>query len=208
MEALAASRAGDVVRVEPGIYREPVVIRDGVDLVARVPGTVTIAHPSGTAAAVLTIAGTFNVRVAGIHLDADSAADVGVRVAAPAATLDLVEITGQIRRAIDLSPASSLTVRGSRIAITGSLLTLPDEGHATLVNSVFVRSHVAAEPALYASASPNLVLRGNVFAGFGAVIEGITAARRAELLAGNIVIPIEAAPAGAATGAARPRGGR
>jgi hypothetical protein len=51
----------------------------------------------------------------------------------------------------------------------------------------------------------HLVLRGNVFAGFSAdVIEGVSQARRAELLAGNIVVAAER-PAPAGRGAARPR---
>jgi serine/threonine protein phosphatase PrpC len=208
--AIEAGHPGDVVRVEPGLYREPVVLRDGVDLVARVPGTVTIAHPRGTAGPILTIGGPFNVRVAGIKIDGDIPSDVGVRVAAPAATLDLVEITGQIRRAIDLSPASSLMVRGSRIAVAGTLLALPDEGHATFADSILVHAGGGMEAALSAAASPNLVLRGNVFAGFGSeVIQGVAAARRMELLAGNIVIPIEPAAATAPGGSpARPRNGR
>ena len=186
--ALAASHPGDVVRLEPGVYRERVEVRSGADLVARVPGTVTIARPPGSAPA-LALTGPFNVRVAGIRIDSDSAADVGIRVAAPAATLELVEITGNIRRAVDLAPASTLTVRGSRIAVPGTVLVLPDDGYATLVNCVVSRTVSGTAAALSVGPSARLVLRGNVFAGYGAdVIEGITAARRAELLAGNIVV--------------------
>ena len=159
---------------------------------------------------VLTIAGAFNVRIAGIRFEADGPAEIGVRIAAPAATLDLVEITGPIRRAIDLSPASSLTVRGSRIAVAGTVLALPDEAHATFVNSIFTRAGGTAEAAISATASPNLVLRGNVFSGYGTeVVQGVGAARRSELMAGNIVIPGEPQAPGAAAGSGgRSRGNR
>ncbi|HEX6464704.1 MAG TPA: protein phosphatase 2C domain-containing protein, partial [Vicinamibacterales bacterium] len=40
--ALAAARPGDVVQVEPGTYAERVSVPDGVDLVARVPGSVAL----------------------------------------------------------------------------------------------------------------------------------------------------------------------
>ena len=208
--ALEASRPGDTVRLEPGVYREPLVIRDGVDLVARVPGTVTIVRPRNANTPVLTIAGAFNVRIAGIRFDADGPADVGVRIAAPAATLDLVEITGLIRRAIDLSPASSLTVRGSRIAVAGAVLALPDEAHATFVNSMLIRAGGTPDAAISTTASPNLVLRGNVFSGYGAdVVQGVGAARRSELMAGNIVIAGEPqAPGTAAGSSGRSRGNR
>ena len=189
--AAAASRPGDVIRVEPGIYREDVNLHSGADLVARVPGTVTIA-PSGAGAStapVLSLAGPFNVRVAGIRLDSETPADTGVRIAAAAATLELVEITGTIRRAIDLFPGSTLAVRGSRIAVSGMVLALPDDGYATLAHCVITRTGAGSGGAVTVGPSARLVLRGNVFAGYGPdVIDGVAAARRTELLAGNVVI--------------------
>lgn len=209
MAALAKSRAGDVVRVEPGVYREAVEVRDGADLVARVPGTVTIVHPGQTSRPVLSIIGAFNVRVAGIRIDAETPIEVGVRVAAPTATLEMLDITGQMRRAIDLSQLSSLTIRGSRIAIGGTVLTVTDDGHATLVNSVLVRSGAATEPALSIGPAAHLVLRGNVFAGFGGdIVGGVSATRRAELLAGNIVVPVDRPPAARPAPRTRSSGGR
>ena len=71
--AVASSRPGDVVRVEPGIYREHVNLHSGADLVARVPGTVTIARPAESAVPALSLAGPFNVRVVGIKIDAATA---------------------------------------------------------------------------------------------------------------------------------------
>jgi len=197
--------------LEPGVYREHVEVRDGADLVARVPGTVTIVHPAGSALPVLSVTGTFNVRVAGIRIHSEEPIELGVLVAAPAATLDLVEITGQIRRAIDLSRASTLTVRGSRITTGGTVVSVPDDGHATFVNSILARAGTSGEPAVSVEPSAYLVLRGNVFAGFGTdIIGGVPAARRAELLAGNIVVPSER-PAAAPRPAPRtraPEGGR
>ena len=105
--------------------------------------------------------------------------------------MELVEITGPIRRGIDLSPASTVTVRGSRFAISGLLLAVPDDGYATLVNCVAINNG-GSGAAISVGASARLVLRGNVFAGYGTdVIEGAGAARRAELLAGNVVVAAE-----------------
>lgn len=206
--ALAASHPGDVVRLEPGVYREQVDVRSGADLVARVPGTVTIARPAGSALPALSLTGPFNVRVAGIRIDSDTAVEIGVRIAAPAATLELVEISGAIERAIDLSPGSTVTVRGSRIATPGLVLALPDDGYATLVNCVVIRSAAGGGPALSVGATARLVLRGNVFSGFPSeVIGGAGAARRNELLGGNIVVAAEPPPP-AARPAARPRASR
>jgi PPM family protein phosphatase len=188
--AIAMSRPGDIVRVEPGVYREHVDLRSGADLVARVPGTVTIARPSGSNVPALSLTGPFNARVTGIRIESDTAVDSGIRVTAPSATLELIEITGAIRRGIDLSPASAVTVRGSRFSIPGQLLGVPDDGYATLVNCVAIRSGASSGAALSAAASARLVLRGNVFSGYGAdVIEGVSPGRRTELLAGNVVVP-------------------
>jgi serine/threonine protein phosphatase PrpC len=189
-QALADSRPGDVVRVEPGVYREYVELRSGADLVARVPGTVTIARPGGSNAPALVLTGQFNARVTGIRIESDTPVDVGVRVTAPSATLELVEIAGLMSRGIDLSPASAVTVRGSRFAIPGLALAVPDDTYATLVNSVVIRSGGTGGTALSVATSARVVLRGNVFSGYdGDVIEGVGAARRTDLLAGNVVVP-------------------
>ncbi len=245
MSALAAARPGDVVRVEPGVYHEQVEVHDGVDLVARIPGTVTIAGVAdGTAASatlrpaesvgaagsasaaasgstpILSITGSLNVRVAGVRIESATPVDYAVAVAAPAATLELVEMSGQIRHAFALSPASAVTVRGSRLTVTDSLLAVPDDGHATFVNSVLTRSAAAANAnqrgaersaaaaadanaALSMSPSAHAVLRGNVFAGFGNRIldSSVGQAQRAELLAGNIIVPTDES-AGVGGGAA------
>jgi serine/threonine protein phosphatase PrpC len=188
--ALAAARPGDVVRVEPGVYREAVEVHDGIDLIARVPETVTIVRPADAAAPALSITGGLNVRVAGVRIESEAPADIGVRITAPAATLELVEIAGPIRQALLLSPSSSVTVRGSRFTVTSRLVAVPDDGHATFVNSILTRTSASAEAAISVSASAHLVLRGNVFAGFGTgIIDGVAPAQRAERLAGNLIVP-------------------
>src|SRR5205085_5681262 len=98
--ALGAARPGDIVRVEPGVYREHVEVRDGVHLIARVPGTVTVLQSGNGSAPILAISGALNVRVAGIRIEADGPTDVGIGIAAPAATLELMDITGPIRHAL------------------------------------------------------------------------------------------------------------
>ena len=213
--ALAAARPGDVVRVDPGTYRERVDLRDGVDLVARVPGTVSIAPEAAGAGAspLLSISGALNVRVAGIKIEsgADTPVDTAVGISAPAATLDMIEIAGA-RQAFTLSPTSSITVRGSHISVADSLLAIPDDGHATFANSVLTRRGTESVPganagpatpasAISLSPSAHVVLRGNVFAGFGnRILDGVPPAQRAELLAGNIVIPVDEHTGAGATG--------
>lgn len=196
--AMADARPGDTIRVEPGLYREFVHVRDGINLVARVPGTVTIARPVGSRAATpgLLITGEGPTRVSGIRFDAapDLPADLGVRLMA-SATLELVEVSGAARQAIAVSPGASLTLSGSRIAVIGGVLSVPEHGQATLLNNVVSRisSGWGAAPAVsYAiSATPEsaLTLQGNVFMGYGVeIIGGVSEPRRKELLEGNTVV--------------------
>ena len=68
-------------------------------------------------------------------------------------------------------------------------MTLPDDGYATLVNCLVTRAGSGSGGAVSVGPTARLVLRGNVFSGYGPeVIEGAAPARRLELLAGNIVI--------------------
>jgi len=191
--AAIAARAGDVVRVEPGVYRERVQVRDGVDLVARVPGSVAVRRPelSDRATPALTIAGGLNVRVSGIRIESvlDAPADLAVRIACPVASLDLVEITGAFRQAIGLAQSSSVRLSGSRVAVTGTVISLPDDAQATFVNSILARSGPSDGPPIVGSHASHLVLRGNVFSGYGTeIVKGVSDTRRKELLAGNVIV--------------------
>jgi hypothetical protein len=81
-----------------------------------------------------------------------------------------------------------VTVRGSRIAVERAIVAVPDEGQATFVDCVLTRLGPGDAAAVSLSPTARLVLRGNAFAGFGAdIVDGVTAARRLELLAGNLV---------------------
>ena len=192
--AMREARSGDTVRLEPGTYTELVQISSGVDLVARVPGTVTIVRPASVRPSIPTLmaTGDRNVRLSGIriHHPAESPADVALRIASPAATLELVEIAGAVREAISLSPASSVTMLGGRIAVTGRIVAVGEDGHATFLNNVLTRTAPGADAAIQAAPAAHLTLRGNAFSGFGTqIIAGVPEARRRDLLDDNIVVP-------------------
>jgi hypothetical protein len=192
--AMAEARSGDTVRLEPGTYTELVQISSGVDFVARVPGTVTIARPAAARPSIPTVTATGdrNVRISGIriHNPTDTPADVALRISSPAATLELAEIGGAVQQAISLSPVASVTMRGGRIAVTGRIVSVGDDGHATFLNNVLTRIGPGTDAAIHASSAAHLTLRGNAFSGFGTqIIAGVPEARRRELLDDNIVVP-------------------
>ena len=204
--ALDQARTGDTVLVEPGIYAERVLVNKGIDLVARVPTMTTIVRGADLqpSVPVLALAGEQNIRLSGLRIEAplQHPADVGVRIACPAARLELVEIAGPFAQAISLLPAAAVTMHGGRTATAGTVIVVPDGAHATFSNSVLSRAGGSSGPAITVGASAHLVLRGNVFIGYGTdILAGPSEARRRELLDGNVILT----PAAPARGAERRR---
>jgi hypothetical protein len=207
-EAMSAAHSGDIVRVDPGEYAEQVVVADGVDLVARIPGTVTISRPDGLHASVpsLVVGGGSVNRVSGVHVTSPEGADAAaIRVGGAGVALDMVEI-GRHGRAVELAPGSSMTMNGSRVGIGGSLVAVPETSQATFTNNIFVRTGASGDPPISAGGTSRLTLTGNVFSGFDPeIVRGLSAARRREILDGNIVVPPAQAPKPASRRSTEPR---
>jgi serine/threonine protein phosphatase PrpC len=198
-EAMAAAQPGVVVRIEPGEYMEQVVVADGVDLVARIPGSVTISRPLDLdpAAAGLTAGGSQPARISGVRITAamPGPGSTAISVAGAGARLDLVEITGPHARAVSLSPGASLTMQGSRVGLNGTLVSVPEGSHANFANNIFYRAAPSPEPPIVVAPSSGLTLKGNVFSGFAPeIVRGLTPARRQEVLEGNTIVPPPPAP--------------
>jgi len=200
-QALAQARPGDTVRIEPGEYEEQVLLLDGVNLIARVPGSVAIRRPRGLAPSVASVAaaGPVNMRVSGVRIlsAAGEPGGIGIGIGAGASVgLELVEVAGSFSHAVALASGSSIAAQGSRFSVPGGVISVPDDAQASLVNNIFVRATRALEPPISAGASSRVTLTGNVFAGFEPeLVKGVSAARRAEVLASNIILPPPPAPA-------------
>jgi serine/threonine protein phosphatase PrpC len=197
-DAMSVALPHDLVRVEPGVYAERVVLRDDVDLAARIPGTVTIARPSNASGDVVGISvfGNTSSSVSGIRLESTPALplDVGIRVFGQGVTLEQIDLAGPMRAGIDVSPSSTLTVRGSTMAVQGPALVLGDESTATFTNNTVLGMGRAVDAPFTLAPSSEVVFRDNLFAGFGAeVAKGMTPAVRQRLLAGNYVLACEPA---------------
>ena len=202
-QAMAAARPGDVVRVEPGEYRERVIVPDGVDLVARVPWSVTLSRPPGLDPSLpgLVAGGALTTRISGIRIASPPqlSGATGISIGGDGVTLELVEISGASNQAIELAPGASVTVLGSRVNVASAVISVPDGAQATFTNTIFVRSTPSPDPPISAGPSSRLTLSGNLFSGFEPeIVRGLSAARRKEVLAGNIVVPPEAPPRRAA----------
>jgi serine/threonine protein phosphatase PrpC len=195
-EAMQAARPGDVVRLEPGIYREGVVVGEGVSLVARVPGSVTIARPEGAAgvwAGVVAVGG-LGGRISGLRIESTPQLPIewGMRISGQDRTVDLVELSGPMRAGIELLPGAAVTIQGSELAIQGPALTIGSGAHATVTGSVFLRTGPPPGPPIVLGTAAQATLKRNVFAGYGAdIVKGVSVAERQQIVSGNYVIGAE-----------------
>jgi serine/threonine protein phosphatase PrpC len=195
-EAMQAARPGDVVRLEPGVYPEGVVVGDGVSLVARVPGTVTIVRPEeaiGVWVGIVAL-GTLGGHISGIKIESTPQLPIewGMRVSGQDRTVDLVELTGPMRAGIELLPAAAVTIQGSQLAIQGPALAIGNGAHAIVTGSMFLRTGPPAGPPISIGAAARATLKRNVFAGYGAdIVKGVSAAERQQIVSGNYVIGAE-----------------
>jgi hypothetical protein len=101
-DALADARPGDVVQLEPGTYKEQVVLPDGVDLVARLPGKATLVRADGATGewrAVTAGGASGGQGIYGIRIDSSMAApiDVGLHISGAGRRVELVDIEGPMR---------------------------------------------------------------------------------------------------------------
>ena len=174
-EALRVARPSDVVQLEPGAYAETLVLPDGVDLVAREPGTaVLLALPGRPAWVGLTINGGRGNRVSGLRVrgQPDAPMTVGVRLAGRNVVIDDVAIEGNIGVGVDVERDGAVLVRGCRFSqVAGVPLRIGTRARPVIRQSLFVRpangeQRVAIEIA--AEAAPEFV--DNLLVGYS---EGI-----------------------------------
>lgn len=214
--ALASAVPGTSIVVQPGEYRERVVLKEGVRVVSQVPRGATIRLPSmaseGDPAVVA--AGVAGAEFVGFRIVGDSATPLGTGIAvqnADVAVID-VDISGAAAVAIDVGAAARVTLLGSDIHDNpGAALAVRDGGAARVSHNVFSRNglseRVGAALIVEHEAQPQFVR--NVFQGIGAqVLKGLGDAAFARANRDNWFVDGEAAPPAAAPPAAAPHGRR
>jgi serine/threonine protein phosphatase PrpC len=174
--ALRGARPGDVVQLEPGSYAEALTLPDGVDLVAREPGTaVLVADPSRSEWIGLTIQGKRGSRVSGVRVQGrpDAPMTVGVRLAGDRVVLDDVTIEGTIGVGVDVEGVGTILVRGCRFsAVEGVPMRIGPGARPLIRQNLFVRpaGGELAALAMAADARPELI--DNLLVGYGDVLRG------------------------------------
>jgi serine/threonine protein phosphatase PrpC len=178
--ALRRAQAGSAVVVEPGEYRETVVLVDGVRLVSRVPRGATIRLP-GTASerdAAVVAANVSGAAFVGFRILGDAATPLGTGLLVKDAEVSVVdvEITGAVNVAIDLqrgAPASHPPLGENRTSFGGGQASdLRDMARVSVVASD-VHDNPGAALAIRSGASARIA--HNVFIRNG-VSERVSAA--------------------------------
>ena len=169
--AITAAGTRDVVQIEPGEYAEPVVLKNGVNLVARVPGTVTLVAPSGYVGwTSITVNGRLGSRITGLRLLGRPTAPitVGLRLTGQNVLVDDVTIEGAVLLGVDVANAGAIAVRASQFAdVQGLPMRIGPGAQPVVRQNVFVRktpSETGAAIDVASSASPQLT--GNLFVGY------------------------------------------
>ena len=169
--AVAASRSGDVISLEPGEYPERVVLKDGVDLVARLSGTATVVAPSGDLGwTTITVNGRLGNRISGLRLlgRRDAPLAVALQLSGRDVVVDDVTIEGDVLVGVEVAAAGTITVHSSRFAdVQGVPIRLGPGAQPSIRHNVFLRkgaadSDVAIDVA--DSAAPELI--ANLFVGY------------------------------------------
>jgi hypothetical protein len=198
--ALSTARPGDTIQLEPGRYAARVLLPDGVSLSARVPGSVTFVRPAidgDSWVAIETAGGELGGRIAGIGIESspELPIDIGIKVGGQDRSLELLDITGPMRAAIEVIAGASATLSGSQVGVPASLLVLGAGAQLTARGNTFARPLHAAAPAVVGEEA-QVVFTRNVFVGFGPdLAKSIPQAERQQFLGANVIVNAEPSPA-------------
>lgn len=191
--ALERAQAGSQVVVEPGEYRERLVLKTGVRVVSRVPRGATIRLPGSASEGdpAVIAAGVSGAELAGFRIVGDAATPLGTGLLVKDAELAVVdiEVTGAVTVAIDLTDHSRVGVTGSDIHDNpGAALAIRSGASSRIVHNVFARNGMSERVGAALVIEPETQPRfsGNVFHGIGPSAFGaLSAAARAALARDN-----------------------
>jgi serine/threonine protein phosphatase PrpC len=146
-DAIRDAAAESEIIVEPGEYREQLVLKDRVRLVSRVPGAATIRLPatapdSDSVPAILA-AGLSKAELVGFRIVGDSATPlaIGIRVEGSALVIADVDVSGATRAAIEFSGGGTSALLGSTVHDNpGAAIVVQDGATPRIAHNVFARN--------------------------------------------------------------------
>jgi hypothetical protein len=169
--ALASAPAGADVIVEPGEYRERLILRDGIRVISRIPRAATLRLPGSASEGEAAVAalGRITSELVGFRIVGDAATPLGTGIIVRDAALSIIncEITGAVRAALDLGGPAAMVIGSDIHDNPGPALAIRSGGSPRVTHNVFARNglstRLAAAIDIERGARPHLA--GNVFEG-------------------------------------------
>ena len=172
--AIESAAPGSAVIVEPGEYRERLLLKEGIRVVSRVPRGATIRLPSSTsdtdAGPAVVANGLAKAELAGFRIVGDAATPLGVGIGVTGGALSIVdvEISGATKAGIDFGEHSAATLLGSEIHDNpGVAMIIRAFANPRVANNVFTRNGMSERASgsflIEQSSTPNF--ERNVFIG-------------------------------------------
>jgi serine/threonine protein phosphatase PrpC len=211
--ALQRAESGSQVVVEPGEYRERLVLRSGVLVISRVPRGATLRLP-GAASDIdpaVVAAGVSGAGLIGFRIVGDAATPLGTGVLVTDSDVSVmdVEISGAANVAVDVRDGSRLNLVGSAIQSNpGVALALGSGSLPRISHNVFVQNGTSnrVRAPMLIDAGVDAQFSGNVFHGLGgSVFAALGDTARAQLVQRNLFVD---GPDPRTRSNALPRGGR
>jgi serine/threonine protein phosphatase PrpC len=195
--AIASAGAGTEILVEPGEYRERLVLKSGVRLRSRVPRGASIRLPGGASesdAAVVAL-DVSDAEVAGFRIIGDAATPLGTGITSTNATVTIadVEIQGAGVAAVVFETGAAGSLLGSDVHSNPGAGVIVKSGAAPRI----VHNRFAGNASSERAAAPMLIesggrpeIRANTFVGVtAAAIVGLAGEQAAALATDNWFVP-------------------
>jgi len=189
--ALLSATAGTTIVVDPGEYRETLMLKSYVRLVSRVRHGAVIRLPGSASEgeAAIVARDVIGAAVEGFRIIGDAATPLGTGVAVTNAQLSIadVEITGAGRAAIAVDLASSVSLLGNDIRDnSGAALAIQSGANATVSHNVFMRNGSAGgRKAMIVEEPGGPLFIANVFVGMSPDVLAASPDARAALARDN-----------------------
>ena len=170
--AIEQARAGSQVIVEPGEYRERLVLKDGVRVVSRVPRGATIRMPVGTPEGEPAVVArdVTGAELAGFRIVGDAKTPLGTGVLVERADVSLVdlEVLGAMTAAVELGTGAAGSVVGLDVHDNpGAGLVIRSAAASRISHSGFTKNGMSERTSapVIVEAGARVRLEQNVFTG-------------------------------------------
>jgi serine/threonine protein phosphatase PrpC len=173
-DAIANAAPDSEIVVEPGEYREQLVLKDRVRLVSRVPRGAMLRLPAtvpdSAAVPAVVASGLTKAELVGFRIVGDAATPLSVGIGVDSSTVSIVdvEISGATRAAVEFSGAGDASLVGSEVRDNpGAALLVHERASPRIAHNVFARNGTSDRApgamVLLGGAAPRFT--GNVFVG-------------------------------------------